>query len=143
MEPIFSKKDKKLTFFQMMYCCMFVYIYKLNLKREEPAFLSCTLLSALRMFNLLSVFGFIIMFFLLDFKNISTGIIIISMLIVFASIFIVDEYLFYKKQDIIFEKYNMCSPKEKRTGKFYYWLYVAFTLLTIFGLLPCLQGAFK
>ena len=118
---------RKLTFFQMMYCWMFVYLSFFKYKRDTPANFSCTMLSAAKMMNLISIYVALNNIFAFDKGQ---GGLLLDLIII-ISLFIIDNFLFFHRRDMIFAIFADYSVKEKLRGRTYFWIYIATTVLLL------------
>lgn len=117
---------KKLTFFQMMYCWMFVYLSFFKYKKNSPENFSCTMLSILRMMNIISLY--VVLNNAFAFDNGQGGffldIIIVSIL------FILDNFLFFRRRNELLGTFMNYPQKKKLRGRTIFWIYIIVTLIT-------------
>lgn len=125
---------KKLTFFQMMYCWIFVYFSIFKYKRVIPADSSCTILSFIKSMNFLCI-G-LLLDWLFDFSQYAkgtTGPFMICNILIITSIFLGDGFLFFRRRNEIFSIFADYPLKDKLRGRTIFWIYIIVTLIT-FGI---------
>ena len=122
---------KKLTFFQMMYCWMFVYLSFFKYKRDSPEYFSCSMLSTCRTLSLTCISALLGLVF--DFGRGMTGPYMISQMILIGGVYFIDHYLFFRRYDELLGLFMDYPQKEKLRGRTYFWIYIAVTVL-VFGL---------
>lgn len=119
--------NKKLTFFQMMYCWMFVYLSYFKYKRDTPEYFSCTVLSTCRMFNVMCIS--VLLGLVFDFGRGLTGPFMVSQFIINGAIFFLDDFLFFRRRNYILDLFIDYPQKEKLRGRTYFWIYIVVTVL--------------
>ena len=125
----------KLTFFQMMYCWMFVYLSYFKYKRDSPENFSCAMLSICRVTNFICIST--LLNFLFDFSRFGKGPLspfMLTNIIIFAIIFIGDDFLFFRRRNKLLGIFMDYPQKQKLRGRRNFWIYIAVTLTT-FGLI--------
>lgn len=119
--------NKKLTFFQMMYCWMFVYLSYFKYKRDTPENQACLMLSACRMFNVMCIS--VLLGLVFDFgKGLFSPFMIIH-IIIFTLIYFLDYFFFFRRRNELFGIFMDYPQKEKLRGRTYFWIYIVITVL--------------
>lgn len=119
--------NKKLTFFQMMYCWMFVYLSYFKYKRDTPEYNSYSMLTTCRVLNVMCIS--LLLGLVFDFGRGITGPFMIINIIIFALIYLLDHFLFFRRRNYILDLFIDYTQKEKLRGRTYFWIYIVVTVL--------------